>query len=242
LGKILNNVLVEEFTGVKCVNCPDGAAEIQNLKDKYGEHLFVISIHAGFFAKKLPESKFDFKITKGVSLLNFLGEPDGYPAVVIDRKPLGANATMAVVGQAKWAGLIQQETAETPTAKIELTNNFNESSRELKVTVNITPLEALSGEHHLSLFLTEDNIVDAQTVPLKGVITDYNHKHVLRDMLTNYDGLLITEALKANTTIKKEFTYTVPADFKAKDCEIIAALHKAGTSKEVIQVTGKKIQ
>ncbi len=236
------NILVEEFTGVKCVNCPDGAAEIENLKTKYGERLVAVSIHAGFFAKKLAESKYDFKTAQGTSILNLLGEPEGYPAIVIDRKPLGANNKFAIIGLGQWAGLISTESKEKAKAKLEVKNVYTDATRELKVTVNITPSELLSGTHHLSIMLTENNIIDAQTKPNVGVVTDYNHKHVLRDMLTNYDGLPLSETLANNVTIKKEFTYTVPANFKVKDCEVIAILHKSGASKEVVEAAAKKIQ
>jgi hypothetical protein len=238
----LKNIFVEEFTGVKCVNCPDGAVQIEDLKAKYKERFFSVSIHAGFFAKKLPESKFDFKTPQGNSLLTYFGEPDGYPAAIINRKTLGANGNIVVVGKEQWAGLVQKESTEKAKATLDLATTFNATTRELKVTTTLTPLEALSGSHNLSVMLTESNIIDAQIVPNKGTVLDYKHKHVLRDMLTPYDGLVITEALTANAKIKKEFTYTLPATFNANECELIAVFHKVGASKEVLQVIGKKIQ
>jgi hypothetical protein len=237
-----HRVLVEEFTGVRCVNCPDGAAEIENLRSKYGENLVSVSIHAGDFAKKLSTSKYDFKIADGVSLLNFLGSPEGYPSAVINRKPFGTNNTLNVVGLAKWAGLIKEESKINPEADITAKVEFAGSSRVLKVTINIEPLVNMSDEHHLSVFLTESNIVDAQTVPLLGVKTDYVHKHVLRAALTNYDGQPITEKLSKGNVVSKTFNYTLPAEYKSKDCEIVAFIHKAGASKEVVQAVAAKVE
>ena len=94
----LKNIFIEEFTGVKCVNCPDGAAVIEDLKSKYKDRLVAVSIHAGFFAKKMTESKFDFKTAQGNSLLTYLGEPAGYPAAVINRKLFGANTDLVIIG------------------------------------------------------------------------------------------------------------------------------------------------
>lgn len=235
------NVLVEEFTGVKCVNCPDGAIEIENLKKKYGERLVPISIHAGFFAKKLPESKFDFKTAQGNSLLNLLSEPEGYPAVVINRKNLGVNNTFPVIGLSKWAGLIEIESKLSAKTGLKVEHSYSESDRKLKVTVSISPYETITEKTHLSIMLTENNVVDAQITP-KGTVTDYVHRHVLRDMLTSYEGLPISEALTKGATIKKEFEYTIPTNFKAADCEIIAFLHHTGTSKDVLQTVGKKLK
>lgn len=237
-----HRVLIEEFTGVRCVNCPDGAAEIENLRSKYGENLVTVSIHAGDFAKKLSASKYDFKIADGVSLLNFLGSPEGYPSVVINRKPFGTNNTLNVVGLAKWAGIVKEEADINPEADLKTTIEYDKNSRVVKATVNIEPLVNMSGEHHLTVFLTESNIVDAQTVPIIGVKPDYVHKHVLRQSLTNYDGQPITETLTKGKIVSKTFTYTLPAEFKSKDCEIVAFIHKSGTSKQVVQAVAGKVE
>lgn len=237
-----HRVLIEEFTGVRCVNCPDGAAEIENLRSKYGENLVTVSIHAGDFAKKLSVSKYDFKIAEGVSLLNFLGSPEGYPSVVIDRKPLGTNNTLNIVGLGKWAGIVKDESAINPEADLNSSVTYNSTSRTLKAKIDIEPLVNMSGEYRLTVVLTESNIVDAQIVPIIGVKTDYVHKHVLRHALTNYDGQPISESLTKGKIVSKEFTYVLPTEFISKNCEIVAFLHKSGSSKEVVQAVAKKVE
>lgn len=245
IPSVANNgrvVLVEEFTGVRCVNCPDGAKEIETLKSKFGEQLVTVSIHAGIFSKKYPQSKYDLSSAAAKGVLGYLGEPDGYPAVVIDRKPLGLNGTLPVVGQAKWIGLIQEELKEKNKVLVGQTLTYNDATRELKVSVELTPLEALSGEHRLSVMLTETDIVDAQLVPNDGVVTNYTHRHVLRDMFTNYEGNVLTETLSKGNRVVKEFTYTVPTDYNIANCEIIAFVHTGGATKNVLQATAKKIK
>src|ERR1700741_1300369 len=79
-------VLIEEFTGVRCVNCPDGSAEIENLLSLYGGNLVAVSIHSGFFSDPYPDNLYDFRTPEGDQLLNYLGQPLGYPTAVIDRK------------------------------------------------------------------------------------------------------------------------------------------------------------
>jgi len=237
-----HRVLIEEFTGVRCVNCPDGAAEIENLRSKYGENLVTVSIHAGDFAKKLAASKFDFKIAEGVGLLNFLGSPEGYPSVVINRKPFGANNTLNIVGLARWAGIVKDESVLEPESDLKATLTYSTTSRELKVGIEIIPLVNMTGDHKLTVLLTESNVIDAQIVPALGVKTDYVHKHILRRVLTNTEGQEVTEVLKKGQVVKKDFSYVLPADFNSKYCEIVAFLHKAGTSKEVVQAVAKKIE
>ncbi len=43
-------VLIEEFTGKGCTNCPKGSRELENLLTQFPNNLVAISLHAGFFA------------------------------------------------------------------------------------------------------------------------------------------------------------------------------------------------
>ena len=79
-------VLVEEFTGVRCVNCPAGASELDNLRGIYGDRLVVVSVHAGEFSPPFSDSRFDFRTPEGEALEKRLGAPLGYPTAVINRK------------------------------------------------------------------------------------------------------------------------------------------------------------
>ena len=68
----LRQVLIEEFTGVRCVNCPAGSEAIENLLDSYGDQLVAISIHAGFFSPPMGESQYDFRTDEGNNLMSFM--------------------------------------------------------------------------------------------------------------------------------------------------------------------------
>ena len=43
-------ILLEDYTGHKCGNCPRAAEKAEELKEIYGVQLIPIAIHAGFFA------------------------------------------------------------------------------------------------------------------------------------------------------------------------------------------------
>ena len=87
------NVLIEEFTGVRCVNCPNGAKIIEEMVAEFGDRVVPISIHHGFFAKPLKQSKSDLNCHCGYgdAVTETLGKgPIGYPAAVINRQKLGS--------------------------------------------------------------------------------------------------------------------------------------------------------
>ena len=228
-------VLIEEFTGVRCVNCPAGSAEIQDLLLVYGEQLVAISIHAGEYSPPLPESMYDFRTEEGDQLINFLGAPFGYPSAAVNRKLFDGEFSVQL-SKAKWAGYIAQEAAEDPRVKIGIETTYSDSDRSLEVKVTLYPQEDLSAEDlRLSVAITEDGIIDYQVTP-DGEVPDYEHRHVLRDMLTAYDGDPITEALLSGSSPVFTYSFQVPADWNEEHCHVIAFVSKAGADKDVLQV------
>jgi Outer membrane protein Omp28 len=226
--------IIEEFTGVKCVQCPAGSAAIQDLLLAHGERLVAVSIHAGSFAPPYPASLYDFRTAEGTQLINYLGQPFGFPSAVVNRK-LYDNQFDLQLDQGDWAGYIASELEIAPKVRINIEPDFNTGSRELKAKVTLYVDEAISEpDVHLSIMITESEIHDVQITP-DGSVPDYTHRHVLRDMLTSYDGDRITEALSAGAIIEKAFSFAMPAGWKEENCEIVAIVSLAGANKEVLQ-------
>lgn len=240
-GSTPRKVLIEEFSGVRCVNCPAGSEAIENLVNIYKGQLIPISIHAGFFAPPYPESKYDFRTPDGNNLLNYLDTPLGYPTAVVNRKKYDGEFDLQL-SQGQWAGFIAQEISEAPKVSITLNKNYNTTTRQLNVDVIIKTLQAIeSDDIRLSLALNESNIMDVQLTP-SGKVNDYNHKHVLRDFISNYDGNSIVEIKKEGTSLTKTFTYTLPEAWIAANCNIIAFVHLNGEKKEVLQAEEVKVE
>lgn len=100
-------VLMEEFTGVRCVNCPQAQAEIKNLQTEgiFGEDLIVVSYHAGFFSEPYSDSQKDFRTPAGTEILNFLETPIGYPSGVVNRKQFEGERSLQLIQFATWEDL-----------------------------------------------------------------------------------------------------------------------------------------
>lgn len=226
--------IIEEFTGVKCVQCPAGSATIQDLLAIHSEQLVAVSIHAGGFSPPYPSSLYDFRTDEGNQLINYLGQPIGFPSAVVNRK-LFQNQFDLQLDQGDWAGFIASELEIAPKVRINIEPEFDAGSRELNAKVTLYVDEAISDpDVRLSIMITESEIQDLQITP-NGPVVDYTHRHVLRDMLTNYDGDRITETLSAGAIIEKDFSFTMPAGWKEENCEIVAFVSLEGASKDVLQ-------
>lgn len=236
------NVVIEEFTGVRCPNCPDGAAEIENLKARFGDNVIAVSIHSsGSFAFPLAESAYDFRTDAGDQLLEFLGQPLGYPSAVVNRIT-PSNSSRLQQGQAIWAGLIEEVLQQPPSLSINLVQAYDTTSRELTLDVAILLNEAISDPLFLSVMLLEDGVVDAQ-LDLSGLIEEYEHNHILRFMLTPFDGESIGDQFALGDFIERQFSFIVPQEWVAENCELVAFVHyNEGSNKAILQAENSRIQ
>ncbi|MEM7102230.1 MAG: Omp28-related outer membrane protein [Bacteroidota bacterium] len=232
-------VLVEEFTGVQCVNCPEGSEKLETLLDQHGENLIVVSIHSGFFSVPHATSAIDFRTPEADALDGFIGPVTFYPSASINRKLFdGENSRL--VNLAKWAGLIQQELAEVSPVEMELNTTYDASTRNLEVSTSLNFFEDINQPVHISVLVTETDVVDSQ-LDLDGLQTDYVHKHVMRDMLTNFDGQLITNATIANSPVVNNFSITLPNEWDELNCAVVAYVHFVSPQFDVLQAEEVKI-
>lgn len=227
-------VLIEEFTGVRCVNCPAGSEAIEDLIGIHGDRLIAISLHAGFFSNPYPQSLYDFQTPDGDNILSFLGEPLGFPTAVVNRHQFAGEENLQV-GRNSWPDYVAQELAIAPKAKLAITPTWDETSRDLKIEVSIFIEEDIEeADVRLSVVLTEDDVKDVQLTPA-GIEDNYKHKHVFRDAITNYDGNTLTEDLTLGSQFCKVYNTTLDAAWNADNCHLIAFIHLGGTSKQILQ-------
>jgi hypothetical protein len=227
-------VLVEEFTGVRCVNCPSGAAELENLKSIYGDRLVVVSIHAGDFSPPYTDSKYDFRTAEGTALETWLGAPLGYPTAVVNRKKFGNQQSLQTT-KANWAGLIADESKAPSVLNLAIEKKYAKDTRDLTMTVKLVPTEKLPDDMRLSVLLTENDILDPQETP-QGKKTDYKHKSVLRRVLSgDAKGVVL------NGTVSWSGSAKIPTNWVAEKCQLVVLAHRGGDVKEVLQVSEVKL-
>lgn len=226
-------VLIEEFTGVRCVNCPEGSEEIKALINQYGEQIVAISIHSGFFSNPYPESLFDLRTNVGDALLNFLGAPLGYPAAIINRKNFGSG-TRLHLGRPSWANAVITELNSEPEVKIGLETAFQPTDRSLQINISLLFETAQTETVRLSVFIVENNVQDYQETPA-GLQSDYVHDHVLRSSLTSFTGDIIQESTEEGAFFCKQLTTAISSDWKEEDCTVVAFVHSGSEEKIILQ-------
>ncbi|NTW33819.1 MAG: Omp28-related outer membrane protein, partial [Bacteroidetes bacterium] len=173
----IRKIILEEFTGHQCPNCPLGNIKAQQLKSIYGEKLILISIHAGDFAEPgTGEFADDFRCPTGNELNTFFA-PTFYPKGMVSRTGFPTNAA---IDKDAWGTRIQTINNLAPEVKIEISNSYNSSTRTSNINLEFDALQNMTGTYKLAVYLTEDSIVSAQTTTndpdhSDDIIHDYVH-------------------------------------------------------------------
>lgn len=239
-------VLVEELTGVRCQNCPDGTRDLTALQQTYGaDNLIVVAIHAaiGFSAPYTsnPPNLYDFRIEGASELADYIGFAEGYPTASVNRQ-LPPGNTSLFLPRSAWPGVIADEFSQDYGLDLFMNTDYNESTREFKLDLNIAPSISLPGEHRLNVMITQDSIVDVQ---LDGSTRNpnYIHRHVLRKIVSKPDGDVLTEALNAGALISRSYTIPIDPSWDAKHCSVVVFVSRGGNpDKEVLQVAEQHVE
>ena len=235
-------VLMQELTGVKCPNCPTGAAEAKRLLSVYDEQLVVMAIHGDFLTSPLPESLYDFRTDFSRTIENntpFLGKP----AAAINRRLFNGPPFLAYDVD-DWETYIQLELEETAEIKIEIV--VSEEGGVLTVDIDLTPIVDLAGGYNLAVAITQSAIVDVQEEN-GNIIEDYEHEHVLRHMFTAPLGDILGSELMEGDIINKTYTFDIPTSaspiYDLDHIEIVAYVTRDGASESpVIQAAKAYVQ
>ncbi len=234
-------VLIEEFTGHHCPNCPKAHKKIHELIEAYGDtNVFAVAIHAGSFAT--PSSApfdYDFRTDVGNTYFNEF-QPQGFPTGMVNRTMKDNNILQDVNS---WDGLLGSIRERIAPMNIEVKVDEVGKQNTISGKVNLSFIKDFQEKAKLQIIVTEDSIIKAQEVAEKGgVVEDYVHMHVLRGAVNgNWGEALPNDSYAANETATISFNnYALGDDWAPKNLMILAYLYNADT-KEVIQVNGTKV-
>ncbi len=237
-------VLVEDYTGHGCVNCPGAAVLAHKLKEDFCNRIVIISVHAGFFAQPdfegNPLFAADFTTEAGNTWDTFFGNSSmGNPNGLIDRVK-GANGY--VLFPSVWGETIDPLLAQPALALLTIANDFNTETQTLTTTVKTNFQTELSGDYKLIVCITQDNIIAPQKnndpeIGPTPIDENYVFNHTLRKAINGVWGETLNSSGSVNTgsTYEKTYTQIFAEDWIPKDCHVVAFVYKNDT-KEVLQV------
>lgn len=192
---VARKVLLEEFTGQRCTNCPDAHQIIERLEDQYGDDLIVVSIHAGPFG--VAKENDGLMQAEGDIYADYWNI-SAYPAGVVDR-----NSGVETMNQ--WAGTIYDDFKKVSPLEMALEAQLNEAGDKIEIFTTLVSSESLSGS--LQLWVVENDIVGFQIYG-RDRLYDYVHNNVFRACVNGVWGE--EQPLKAH--VVKYVSNEIPVD------------------------------
>ena len=223
-------VLIEDYTGQYCVNCPRATEEIERLIEQYGDTTVIaVAIHSGPFGKYKGEPSPLYTETGDLYFSKW--GMSAQPVGLVDRLfgPMLFSYT-------DWAGGVNYEIAFKAPVSFMTEASYDEETRQAAIEVQTIGLDSTSVSGKLQVWLIEDSIDSFQLMPDGSRQEHYNHMHVFRASVNDPWGDEVSVA--HGQVAAKNYTLTLDPVWVPEHCSIVTFLYD---NEGVKQVAKKKL-
>lgn len=219
------NVLIEDFTGQRCVNCPNATEEIHKMQEVYGDNVIAVAIHCGPFGG-ITQTHSGLKTETGEEYWNhWFSSTQGQPVAKINR-----GTSNGVYDS--WAADVAN--ALKVTTDVSITGEAHEADGT--ITINAKVGAKAGTKAKLQVWMTEDDIVNLQFMPNGKPSANYVHNHIFRAAVNGTWG---EDIEFGESPASKEWTIAIHEDWKAANMNAVIFVYD---DKEVRQVVSVKVK
>lgn len=258
----VENILIEDYTGHTCGNCPEAAEIAHDLKESNPGRVFVAAVHAsigdGFQDinepgdDDYPKYNHDFRTEEGnayvVDINGFIGNPMG----MVNRKIDGTGSNWKFMPS--WVGAVNEilTSSDPLQMNIQVKTNYYTETRGLFVHVQSKTLLEMDGRYTMVIFLIDDEYIDWQKdyrLPSdEQDIEFYHHKDVLLGTVNGaYGTQLFDTGAPADEVYENHYSVEVSEEIEVgtiageeSGLSVIAYLMNRDTY-EIVQVIEEKV-
>lgn len=228
-----HNVLVEEFTGQSCSNCPAAHASLDAIiaQPGYGTRVNIVCLYplsgiAGPQTIPPPGAAYNFTDSSATSVLTGIyGALPGLPSAGFDRTVFNG-AIINLPGG--WGSFIDTRKVVTDSLNLSVKSIYNTATKTATITAIVTYLDSVSVNHNLSIVVVEDSITDFQEKYASGstfIDSTYLFNDVFRAMLTSVPGGDPLPVAKGKGRVyQRVYTYTPMPHYPSELAPVVAHL------------------
>ena len=210
-AEVKRHVLLEDFTGQRCINCPKASDEIKALQEQYGEeNVIAVGIHSGPLGFHSTD--------KYVGLSTDTGD-EYYSHWALDFQPVGLIDRGTPLEYTAWNARIREELAKSAPVDIDLV--LDVKNDQLTIWAEVKGIEG-STTGKLQLWLTEDNVTAFQLMPDGSRTMEYVHQHVFRAAVNGSWGEPVTEG---ETFTTQHYSLTAQNGWNVGNLSVVAFVY-----------------
>lgn len=231
------HVVLEEFTGANCGQCPMGSYTLDSMLTMYPD-LIAVSLHSYGIYDAMHFADLD---TIGNAFA--LGAPLG----TVDRICSSPPSTNAGIYITQWDAAIQQRLSVPAQLTVDVIPSWNSSTRNISANITVNILSNLTaGDYRITLYIVEDSVVgsgagydqhsyyDQQPGPFYGLgnpIIGFVHRHVARAILPSPWGQsgIITSTPTTGQVFTTTMNYTLPANYDENKVHLVALVNRVSS-------------
>ena len=214
--------IIEKYTGVRCLNCPNADIAINAALAQYGDKLIAVAIHDSSSFTLPFGSNPRLSTPDGQAWSLFFGVRSAamYPNALVSRTSIGGTWDLFT----PTSGINSRvDNVLSQPAQVAIDVNATRLDNSISITADIELLQNISDKMTLTLLIMEDSINATQLMPDGSRNNEYIHNHILRDVITDIWGTDIdcngTAGVKKMATFSySEFDNTWILD----NCHIVA--------------------
>lgn len=228
-------VILEEFTGTGCPNCPDGHVVAAGILAANPGNVFVVAYHPdnSSYTSTDPMKR---SFPSAFYSVPFISPSNRFmPSAIVNRRVFG---TERILPRTQWAEKVNILKAESSPLNVGVASTYNTTNNLLTVDIEIFFTDNVTSNLTLYAVLLESNIIASQS----GGSANYVHKHAFREAFPTPNPAQWGEPIVGNTTQGSLISVTYTFDnsttsYDMNNCEVVVFVRNAA-NEEIISGNG----
>lgn len=225
LPPVARKVLVAEFSGIRCSNCPDGARTLHSLQESFPGSVIAVNLQPQGMNLTRPIGNFSLENEEAKKYYDYFSVA-GLPAAVID----GAAPINLPVN---WSAPIIAALGEESNASVSLISAYDEESRKGTFNYKVLFNDSYAPEVSVLVWVVENGIIGPQ-IDGTSMVMEYEHNHVFRGSANGLWGKSIGSNFAVGSEAEGTAEFSLDPSYVAENCQVIAFAFNS-SSKEVLQ-------
>ncbi|MCM1005855.1 MAG: Omp28 family outer membrane lipoprotein [Prevotella sp.] len=230
-------VLIEEFTGSRCANCPTGAATITALHENpvFGERIIPVALYPSQLQSltRPYSGQKDLRTQVASDIFAKYNTRNALPAAMFNRRTFEGEVLKTTVST--WSGFVSTLIDEKDVAPVNITLDcaYDQASRQLTVAYQTQFVATVSQDVSFQVYILENGIITKQATPT-GEEPAYVNNHVLRTALNGTWGDSYGADHAAGTFFDDSRSITLNGDWVPENIQVVGFLCNTEGNHEVL--------